>query len=171
LMGAKVRLRILAAAGVLMALVALSVGLVIGGRDGVSAKPLPRGSLVAVPDKPAVLNRPVVVKSFNSVRAEVKAPALTRSGCLDTAAASLAASFGWGAVPTMAPTTCGRIDWGWVAGVDRTGAAQARAAYGRTPSGPSPLVGKAARHLGLAVGPRRESGTLTGYVLVWVVSA
>jgi hypothetical protein len=124
-----------------------------------------------VPDKPAVLNRPVVVKSFNSVRAEVKAPALTRSGCLDTAAASLAGSFGAGAVPTSAPSVCGRVDWGWVAGVDRTGAAQARAAYGRTPSGPSPLLGKSARCLGVALGPRRESGTLTGYVLVWVVSA
>jgi hypothetical protein len=170
-MGAKVRRRILAAAGVLMALVALTVGLVIGGRDGLSAKPLPRGSLVAVPDKPAVLNRPAVVKTFDGVRAEVQAPALARSDCLDAAAGSLAASFGGGAVPTMAPTTCGRADWGWVAGVDRTGAAQARAAYGRTPTGPSPLVGKAARRLGVALGPRRASGTLTGYVLVWVVSA
>jgi hypothetical protein len=33
------------------------------------------------------------------------------------------------------------------------------------------LLGKTARHLGLAVGPRRESGVLTGYALVWVVSA
>jgi len=160
-----------AAAGVLMALVVLTVGLVIGGRDGASAKPLPRGAMVAVPDKPAVLNRPAVVKSFDGVRAEVKAPALTRSGCLDSVAGSLAGSFGGGAVPTNAPSVCGRVDWVWVAGVDRTGAAQARAAYGRTPTGPSPLVGKAARRLGVALGPRRESGALTGYALVWVVPA
>jgi hypothetical protein len=162
------RLGIVALAALtVLALVLLAVGPLAGGRDSVSAKPLPRGGLVAVPDRPAALNRPAVVKSFNGVRAEVKAaPALTRSGCLDTAAASLAASFSGGAVPTSAPSVCGRVDWGWVAGVDQTGAAQARAAYGRTPSGPSPLVGKSARCLGVALGPRRESGTLTGYVLV-----
>jgi hypothetical protein len=75
------------------------------------------------------------------VRDGVKAPPLTRSGCPDRAATSLAASFNTGTVATTAPT------------------------------GPSPLLGKTARHLGLAVGPRRESGVLTGYALVWVVSA
>jgi hypothetical protein len=60
------------------------------------------------------------------------------------------------------------VQWGWVAGKDWTGAQQARVAYGRTPAGPSPLIGKSVRQLGLALGP--QSGVLTGYVLVWVVS-
>jgi hypothetical protein len=171
MMGSKVQLVILAVAGALMALVVLTVALLTGGQDGVSAKPLPRGSLVAVPDKPAVLNGPAVVTAFNGVRGEIKAPALTRSDCLDGVAATLAGSFNTGAVPNSAPTGCGRIDWGWAAGTDPTGKQQAQAAYGRTATGPSPLIGKTARHLGLAVGPRRASGTLTGYVLVWVVSA
>jgi hypothetical protein len=171
LTGSKAQFGILAAAGVLMALVVLAVGLVTGGRDGVSAKPLPRGSLVAVPEAPAVLNRPAVVRTFDGVRGEIKAPALTPSGCLDGVAASLAGSLNTDAIPASAPSTCARIDWGWVAGADPTGALQAQAAYGHTPTGPSPLIGKTAKHLGLAVGPRRESGVLTGYVLVWVVYA
>jgi hypothetical protein len=170
-MGAKVQFGVLAVAGVLMALVVLSVGLLTGGRDGVSAKPLPRGSLVALPDKPAVLNGPAVVTAFNGVRGEIKAPALTRSSCLDGVAVTLAGSFNTGTVPSSAPTGCGRIDWGWVAGTDPTGKREAQAAYGRTATGPSPLIGRAAKHLGLAVGPRHESGTVTGYLLVWVVSA
>jgi hypothetical protein len=90
----------------------------------VSAKPLPRGGLVAVPEQSAVLNGPAVLKTFDGVRGVVKAPPLTRSGCLDTAATSLAASFNGGTVVTTAPTG---------------------------------LIGEP-RHLGLAVGPRRESG-------------
>jgi len=147
------------------------VGLLTGGHDGVSAEPLPRGGLVAVLEAPAVLNRPAVLKTLNGVRAAIRVPALVRSGCLDAAAATLAMSLNTGVIPTSAPNTCGRIDWGWVAGSDRSGAQQAKAAYGRIPAGPSPWIGKTAKHLGLAVGPRRESGVLTGYVLVWVVAA
>ena len=170
-MRTRIQLGILAAAGVVVALVVLAVALLSGGQDGASAKPLPRGSLVAVPDKPALLNRPAVVRAFNGVRGEIKAPALTPSSCLDGVAAGLAGSFNTGTVTSSAPTGCGRIDWGWVAGSDPTGKQQAQVAYGRTPTGPSPLTGRGAKHLGLVVGPRRESGTLTGYVLVWVVSA
>jgi hypothetical protein len=118
-----------------------------------------------------VLNRPAVVKTVDGVRADLKLPALSASACLDGVARSQAALFNAGAVPTTAPATCGQVDWGWVAGADPSGAAQARATYGRTPSGPSPLIAKSARRLGLAVGPRRASGVLTGYVLVWVVAA
>jgi hypothetical protein len=172
LMRKRVRLGIVGAAGSLVvALVVLAVGLLTGGHDGVSAKPLPRGGLVAVPEAPAVLNRPAVLKTLNGVRAAIKVPALARSGCLDAAAATLAESFDTDAIPTSAPSMCGRMDWGWVAGSDRSGAQQANAAYGRTPAGPSPLISKTVKHLGLAVGPRRQSGVLTGYVLVWVVSA
>jgi hypothetical protein len=142
-----------------------------GVHAGVSAKPLPRGVLVTVPDKPAVLNRTAVVKTLDGVRADIKVPALSASACLDGVARWLAASLNTGAVPTTTPATCGHLDWGWVAGTDATGKQQANAAYGRTPTGPSPLIAKSGRHLGLAVGPRRESGALTGYVLVWVVSA
>jgi hypothetical protein len=171
-MGGRLRLGVVGVAGLtVVALVVVAVGLLSGGRQGAGAKPLPRGGLVAVADRPAALNRPAVLEAFGGPRAEVKAPALAGSGCLDAAAGSLVASFDAGTVPSSVPTTCGRNEWGWVAGGDRSGAQQARAAYGRTPSGPSPLVGKTARHLGLAVGPRRQSGVLTGYVLVWVVSA
>jgi hypothetical protein len=152
-------------------LVVLAVGMLTGVHAGVSAKPLPRGVLLSVPDKPAVLNRPAVEKKLDGVRAEIKLPAMSVSACLDGVARSLAASFNTGAVPTTTPATCGHVDWGWVAGADPTGAQQAGAAYGRTPTGPSPLVAKSARRLGLAVGPWRESGVLTGYVLVWVVAA
>jgi hypothetical protein len=100
----------------------------------------------------------LIVCRARGVRGVVKAPPLTRSGCLDTAATSLASSFNSGTVATTAPTGCGWVDWGWVAGSDPTGAQQAKAAYGRTATGPSPLLGKTARYLGLAVGPRRESG-------------
>jgi hypothetical protein len=167
-----VRLGIVGLAGcAVVALVVLAVPLLCGDRQGVAAKPLPHGPLVAVAEAPAVLNRPVVLKTFNQVRGETKAPALTRSSCLDGVADTLVASLNAGAIPTSAPNTCGRIDWGWVAGSDRSGVQQAKAAYGRTPTGPSPLIGKTAKHLGLAVGPRWESGVLTGYVLVWVVAA
>jgi hypothetical protein len=171
-MAAKVRLGIVGAAAlVVVALVVMAVQVLTGRHDSVSAKPLPRGALVAVPDSPAALNRPGAVKTLNGIRAEIKAPALAGSACLDGVAASLAGSFNTGTVPNSAPGTCGRIDWGWVAGADPTGIKQAKAAYGRTPTGPSPLIGKTAKHLGLAVGPRRESGVLTGYVLAWVVAA
>jgi hypothetical protein len=171
-MAARVRLGIVGAAAlVVVALVIMAVQVLTGRHHSVSAKPLPRGALVAVPDNPAALNRPGAVKTLGGIRAEIKAPALAGSACLDGVAASLAGSFNNGTVPSSAPGTCGRIDWGWVAGADPTGIKQANAAYGRTPTGPSPLIGKVARHLGLAVGPRRVSGTLTGYVLVWVVSA
>jgi hypothetical protein len=171
-MAARVRLGIVGAAPlVVVALVVMAVQVVTGRHDSVSAKPLPRCALVAVTDRPAVLNRPAVMKTVNGVRVGVKDAALTRAFCLDGVARSLAASFNTGAVPTTTPATCGHVGWGWVAGTDATGRQQANAAYGRTPSGPSPLIGKTAKHLGLAVGPRRVSGVLTGYVLVWVVAA
>jgi hypothetical protein len=171
-MGGRLRLGVVGVAGLTVgALVVVAVGMVTGRHDSVSAKPLPRGGLVAVPERSAVLNGPAVLKAFGGVRGVVKAPPLTRSGCLDTAATSLASSFNSGTVATTASTGCGRVDWGWVAGNDPTGAQQAKAAYGRTATGPSPLLGKTVRYLGLAVGPRRESGVLTGFVLVWVVSA
>ena len=167
-----VRLGIVGLAGcAVVALVVLAVQLLCGDGLHATAKPLPRGPLVAVADKPAALNRPAVVTTVDGVRADLKLPALSASACLDGLARSLAALFHTGAVPTRAPATCGRVDWGWVAGTDATGRQQANAAYGRTPSGPSRLIAKSARHLGLAVGPRRESGVLTGYVLVWVVAA
>jgi hypothetical protein len=171
-MGGRLRLGVVGVAGLtVVALVVVAVGLLSGGRQGAGAKPLPRGGLVAVADRPAALNRPAVLKAFDGPRAEVKAPALMPSGCLDGVAATLVASLNTDAIPTSAPSPCGQVQWGWVAGSDRSGAQQARAAYGRTPAGPSPLVSKTAGHLGLAVGPRRQSGVLTGYVLVWVVSA
>ena len=166
---ALVRLGVLAAAGVLLALVV--VGLVPVGGGGVSARPVPRGGLVAVPQRTVVLDRSAVMRVLDGVRGAVTAAAFTGSGCLDGVAGALAASFGAGSLPSAAASGCGRVEWGWVAGSDPTGRQQAHAAFGRTAAGASPLIDTTARRVGLAVGPRRESGVLTGYVLVWVVSA
>jgi hypothetical protein len=80
LMAARVRLGIVGAAAlVVVALVVMAVQVLTGRQDSVSAKPLPRGGLVAVPDNPAALNRRGVVKTLDGIRAEVKAPALAGS--------------------------------------------------------------------------------------------
>jgi hypothetical protein len=95
-----------------MAAVVVGIGLPTGGHHSVWAKPLPRGGLLAVPDNPAALDRPAVVKTFDGVRGQIKVPALARSGCLDAAARSLAASFNTDVIPASAPSTCGHVDWG-----------------------------------------------------------
>jgi hypothetical protein len=61
---ARAELGILAVAGVVMAAVVAGIGLLTGGQDSMLAKPSPRGGLVAVPDKPAALNRPPLVKTW-----------------------------------------------------------------------------------------------------------
>jgi hypothetical protein len=80
LTGSKVQLGTLAAAGVLMTLLVLTIGLLTGGGDSVSAKQLPRGSVVVAPDKPAVLNRPVVVKTVNDLLGHITEAAVASSG-------------------------------------------------------------------------------------------
>jgi hypothetical protein len=154
--------------GVALALLGTLCVLVMRGGGAAGARSLPRGPVVSVPNHPSVLARAAVVTTLNRARGQAKVPVLARSRCLERAAASLVGSFGSGRTPTAAPGGCGPVQWGWVAGKDWTGAQQARVAYGRTPAGPSPLIGKSVRQLGLALGP--QSGVLTGYVLVWVVS-
>jgi hypothetical protein len=174
LRSALVRSGVLAAAGVLLTLVVVGLVVVSGGgvsAGPVSAGPVPRGGLVAVPQRPAVLDRSAVMKTVDGVRGAVAAAALTGSVCLDGVAGALAGAFDAGAVPGSAPSGCGRVEWGWVAGSDPTGRQQVRAVFGRTATGASPLIGPAAGRVGLALGPRRESGVLTGFVLVWVVAA
>jgi hypothetical protein len=65
-----------------MAAVVAGIALLTGGQDGVSAKPSPRGGLVAVPDKPAALNRPPLVKTWPAPKVVPPANTVPGSGCV-----------------------------------------------------------------------------------------
>lgn len=151
---------VFAAGGVLLAGAVLAAP----GTDG-------RGALATIAPRSGGLDAAAALASVNRMRGEAHGQALLASSCLDQAAAQTVAVFSSGATPATAPSGCGPVQWGWVAGTDATGAQMLRSAYGATPTGESPLVGKGAARVGFAVGPRRVSGALTGYVLVWVVSA
>ena len=107
---------------------------------------------------------------LNRIRTEVHVPRLAAEPCLEHVAARTAAAFAAGQNPARAAAGCAWSGWGWVAGTDASGRQMVTAALGRGPAGPSVLVGRAAHHVGFAVGPRRAGGVLTGYVLVWVIS-
>ncbi|NYE96238.1 hypothetical protein FHU41_002488 [Psychromicrobium silvestre] len=155
---------------VVLAITVLTACSSMGGGSAVTS--LPRGTIVpvAASDQPIVVDRAGVKKVLAGVRSGLARKPLADSACLDTLAAGLAGPFDQGAVPTTVPSSCGSVQWGWVAGSDPSGVGQAKAAYGSTQTGSSPLLGKDAGHLGFALGPHREDGIITGYVLVWVIS-
>ena len=156
-------------------LVCTAAGVVLfasaGGGDRAAGAPASVAPSAVTVDASAMVDRAPVLAVVNRVRTEVGAAPLDVSACLTGVAGELASAFGGGSVPTSAPSSsCGPVRWGWVAGADRSGLAQANSAYGRGPSGPSPLIDKSARHVGLALARRNAAGSPAGYVLVWAVT-
>jgi hypothetical protein len=158
--------------------VCLTVAVIVLLRTGArtSAAPLPRGGVVTVPDRPPALNADTVRSQLNGVRKEAGLPALQRSSCLDGVAASAAPADP--STPASANASrhasasgCGAHPrTGWISGADRTGTQMVAAALTRQPSGPSPLLDRSARHIGLALVPQHAGSALTGYALCWAVS-
>lgn len=164
---------------------AVAVAVVLASRGGESdAKPLGRGAPAALASSaaavPPALDPAAALASVNATREAIAVGALAPSPCLDAAAAATAAGFADGAVPDRLAAAPGceagagpsSVRWGWVSGSDPTGAAQLLAAFARGASGPPGLVAADARYVGLSLDRQSDSaGRMTGFVLVWAVSA
>jgi hypothetical protein len=156
------------------ACVAVGVLLVLLSHAPTAAAPLPRGSAVTVPDRPPALDASAVLARLNKIRKEAGLPALTESACLDAVAGSAAPRDPYAsssAAPSLSTAGCrADVRTGWASGTDPSGVQMVAAALTREPSGPSPLLGRSARAMGLALVPQHDGSSLTGYALCWAVA-
>lgn len=176
-------LRLLAGLAVLIG-AAIVASVLIGDGRASQARTPGRGEPVALPSAVAALapalDPQAAVAPANAIRGEAAVGALSASECLDAAAAATAAQFVRGATPDRLAAVAGcdigagpgAVRWGWVSGADPTGAAQLRGAWGRGLTGPSALAAPEVARIGLSLAKQTDAaGRVTGFVLVWAVSA
>ena len=153
-------------------------GLPSADPEAPTAVPTPTASADGTPvvDGSGVEAGSAVEQVWAGARSGVGVKALSRSGCLDGAAAEYAGlaarAGGAGARPAVPEVSCGDgVTLGYMLGFDESGVAQAMAALTVTSDGPSPLVSEDAREVGYAIAASRGStGDVNGYVLAWAVS-